>query len=40
MLDIPSEVIIQKVESKDFNFFLEQGNFYKVVDTIEKFEHA
>ena len=28
---------IEKSEAKDFQFFLTQGNFLKVVDTLEKF---
>jgi hypothetical protein len=34
----PVETIIQKSEAKDFGFFLDHGNFFKVVDTLEKFE--
>ena len=29
---------IEKSKMKDFRFFLEQKNFLKVVDTLEKFE--
>ena len=34
----PSETIIAKTSAKDFNFFLDHGNFFKVVDTLEKFQ--
>jgi len=34
----PVETIIAKTRSNDFRFFLEQPNFLKVVDTLEKFE--
>jgi len=34
----PIEEIIQRVDSRDYRFFLEsQKNFLKVVDTLEKF---
>src|SRR6056300_553765 len=36
----PTETIIAKTERKDFNFFLEQNNFLKVVDTLEKFQNG
>ena len=29
---------IEKTEAKDFGFFFEQGNFMKVVDTLEKYQ--
>lgn len=35
MLTIPA---LAKTQSKDYRFFLEQSNFLKVVDTLEKFE--
>ena len=28
----------EKSEARDYSFFLEHGNFLKVVDTLEKFE--
>jgi hypothetical protein len=34
----PVETIVEKTEKKDFSFFLDHGNFFKVVDTLEKFE--
>lgn len=37
-LAMPVETIIEKTEARDFNYFLEHGNFFKVVDTLEKFE--
>ena len=33
-------VIIEKATAKDFKFFLEQPNFLKVVDTLEKFQQS
>ena len=35
---IPVEQIVEKTEERDFGFFLDHGNFFKVVDTLEKFE--
>jgi len=35
---VPIETIREKSESKDFEFFLGQGNFMKVVDTLEKYQ--
>lgn len=35
---IPAEQIVEKTEERDFAFFLDHGNFFKVVDTLEKFE--
>ncbi len=35
---IPVETLTQKIQLKDFQFFLEQKNFLKVVDTLEKFQ--
>lgn len=34
----PVETIVQKTQLKDFKFFLEQKNFLKVVDTLEKYQ--
>lgn len=34
----PVDTIIEKAELKDYGFFLDHGNFFKVVDTLEKFE--
>lgn len=31
---------VEKAQQKDFQFFLGQGNFLKVVDTLEKFEEG
>ena len=31
---------IEKSTEKDYKFFLSQGNFLKVVDTLEKFEEG
>ena len=36
----PVETIVEKTEKKDFSFFLDHGNFFKVVDTLEKFEQG
>ena len=33
-------ILIEKSEAKDFQFFLKQANFLKVVDTLEKFQAA
>jgi len=33
----PIEDIIAKVEERDYRFFLSNTNFFKVVDTLEKF---
>jgi hypothetical protein len=30
----------EKSEARDFSFFLNHGNFLKVVDTLEKFEQG
>jgi hypothetical protein len=35
----PIETIIQKVEERDYRFFLANKNFLKVVDSLEKFQH-
>lgn len=35
---MPVETIVEKTEQRDFSFFLDHGNFFKVVDTLEKFE--
>ena len=35
---IPVEELVAKVESKDYRFFLEYKNFYKMVDTLEKYQ--
>ena len=37
-LAIPAETIANKVEMRDFTFFLEQDNFFKVVDSLERFQ--
>ncbi len=34
----PYETMIQKCQEKDYDFFLSQKNFYKVTDSLEKFE--
>ena len=31
-------IVLEKTNLKDFEFFLRQGNFLKVVDTLDKFE--
>lgn len=36
----PIETIIQKVEDRDYRFFLTNKNFLKVVDTLEKFQNT
>lgn len=33
----PIETIIEKIETRDYRFFLANKNFLKVVDTLEKF---
>ncbi len=35
---IPVETIVEKVTERDFQFFLSQKNFYKVADTLQKFQ--
>ena len=35
-----SQIVIEKSSQKDYQFFLGQGNFLKVVDTLEKFESS
>ena len=37
-LAIPLEDLERKVATKDFRFFLEYKNFYKIVDTLEKYQ--
>lgn len=34
------ETIAEKAERRDFAFFLDHGNFFKVVDTLEKFQEG
>lgn len=34
----PIETIIEKIETRDYRFFLANKNFLKVVDTLEKFQ--
>ena len=36
----PVDVIAEKVEMKDFNFFLSNKNFLKVADTLEIFQES
>lgn len=36
-LIFPVETIIEKYQAEDYDFFLEQGNFLKVADSLEKF---
>ena len=36
-LMFPVETIIQKYQAEDYDFFLDQGNFLKVADSLEKF---
>ncbi len=36
-LIFPVETIVQKYKAEDYDFFLEQGNFMKVADSLEKF---
>jgi len=33
-------IYVEKTSMKDYKFFLEQRNFLKVVDTLEKFEEG
>jgi len=35
---VPIETIRERSEMKDYEFFLKQGNFMKVVDTLEKYQ--
>lgn len=35
---IPIETIKAKSDAKDFEYFTSQGNFLKVVDTLEKYQ--
>lgn len=37
-LMLPIETIKTRSDAKDFEFFLSQGNFIKVVDTLEKYQ--
>ena len=37
-LMIPVETIALKVQERDFKYFLEQKNFYQVIDTLDKFQ--
>lgn len=37
---IPAQQLALKVQDKDFAFFLAQKNFYKVADTLEKFQQS
>lgn len=39
-LMISPETILQKSQAHDYEFFLSQGNFLKVVDTLEKYQEA
>lgn len=34
----PVDTLIDKVQTRDFRFFLAESNFLKVVDTMEKFQ--
>jgi len=34
----PVETLIEKYQQRDYNFFLDQKNFLKVTDSLEKFE--
>lgn len=36
----PVDTILDKTSKKDFEFFLSQRNFLKVVDTLERFEEG
>ena len=37
---IPPHTIIEASEARNYNFFLQQKNFLKVVDTLEKFQEG
>lgn len=37
-LMLPVETLIEKSQERDYQFFLQQDNFLKIVDTLEKFE--
>ena len=37
-LMFPIETIVDRVEKRDYRFFLQANNFLKVVDTLEKFQ--
>ena len=39
-LMLPMETIVQKTQERDYDFFLKQDNFLKVVDTLEKIENG
>jgi hypothetical protein len=39
-MDSNNSSCIEKSQQKDFQWFLSQGNFLKVVDTLEKFEQG
>ena len=36
---VPLEELMHKIEVKDYRFFLEYKNFYKMVDTLEKYQN-
>lgn len=36
----PMETIVEKVNARDYRFFLQANNFLKVVDTLEKYQES
>ena len=39
-LMFPIETIVDRVEKRDYRFFLQANNFLKVVDTLEKYQES
>ena len=38
LTNVSTCVWLEKTDAKDFSFFMDQGNFLKVVDTLEKYQ--
>jgi hypothetical protein len=36
----PIEEIVDRVNKRDYRFFLQSNNFLKVVDTLEKYQES
>lgn len=39
-LMFPIEEIVERVNKRDYRFFLQSNNFLKVVDTLEKYQET
>mgnify|MGYP006110429573 FL=1 len=39
-LMFPIEEIVERVNKRDYRFFLQANNFLKVVDTLEKYQET